>query len=335
MDAEGVLAEAPFRLLGHLDLGDQPARRRIPAGEVDAGCFADHAASAVAPDEIFRPQRLAVGQLDVDAGVVLREARHFTSAIDRHRQLADPLGQDALDVVLPQPEPVVVPGGEVADVERDHGEARDLSDLSLREEPIGDSALIEDLDGARVQAARARADELLAGAPLDNGNVDARQRQLARQHQPRRTSSGDHHRMLGHRHPPIGTSGMPTRASSPAQSGGAHTRTIAPKVRNCTASPAIGSTSRARPIRRQHHPHFGRRERRRERRHGHNVRRHAARALGGSPQPHGVDHATDETAPPPAALTARSERTPPRLVLLNASPTGTSAITSTDLKDTP
>ena len=37
--------------------------------------------------------------------------------------------------------------------------------------------------------------ELLAGAPLDNGNVDPRQRQLARQHQPRRTSSGDHHRM--------------------------------------------------------------------------------------------------------------------------------------------
>ena len=60
---------------------------------------------------------------DVDAGVVLRETRHFTSAIDRHRQLADPAGQDALDVVLPQPEPVVVPGGKVADVQRDSGEA--------------------------------------------------------------------------------------------------------------------------------------------------------------------------------------------------------------------
>ena len=117
MDAEGVAADAPLRLLGHLDLGDQAARRRIPAGELDAGCLADQAASAVAPDEILRPQRLAVGQLDVDAGVVLREARHLTSAIDRHRQLADPAGQDALDVVLPQPEPVVVPGGKVADVQ--------------------------------------------------------------------------------------------------------------------------------------------------------------------------------------------------------------------------
>ena len=71
------------------------------------------------PTRYSRPQRLAVGQLDVDAGVVLREARHLTSAIDRHRQLADPAGQDALDVVLPQPEPVVVPGGKVADVQAD------------------------------------------------------------------------------------------------------------------------------------------------------------------------------------------------------------------------
>src|SRR5438093_8494298 len=118
MDAEGVVADAPFRLLGYLDLGDQAARCRIPPGELDAGCLTDQTASSVAPDEILRPQRLAVGQRDVDAGVVLRDTRHFTSAIDRHRQLADPAGQCALDVVLPQPEPVVVPGGKVADVQK-------------------------------------------------------------------------------------------------------------------------------------------------------------------------------------------------------------------------
>jgi hypothetical protein len=49
---------------------------------------------------------------------------------------------------------------------------------ALREEPVGDPALIEDLDGARVQTARARAGELLAGAPLDDRDVDPRQRQL-------------------------------------------------------------------------------------------------------------------------------------------------------------
>ena len=91
---------------------------------------------------------LAVGQCDVDAGVVLSEARHLTSAIDRHRQLADPAGQDALDVVLPQPERVGMPGGKVADVKTGAAERRDLHHLPFREEPIGDSALIENLDGA-------------------------------------------------------------------------------------------------------------------------------------------------------------------------------------------
>ena len=148
MDTEGVAAQAQFRLLSQLDLGDQVAGRRIPPGELDAGGFADQAASAVAPDEIRRPQRLAVGQLDVDAGVVLRETCHLTAAMDGHRQLADPAGEDAFDVVLPKREPVVVPSGKVADVQTDPAERGDLGHLSLREELIGDSALIEDLDGA-------------------------------------------------------------------------------------------------------------------------------------------------------------------------------------------
>ncbi len=41
-----------------------------------------------------------------------------------------------------------MPGGKVADVQPAPGEALDLGHLSLREEPIGDSALIENLDGA-------------------------------------------------------------------------------------------------------------------------------------------------------------------------------------------
>src|SRR5919112_883954 len=147
-DALVIAADAPLRLLGHLDLGSQAACCRIPPRALNTGCLSDQTASSVAPDEIFRPQRPAIGQLDVDAGVVLHETRHLTSAIDRHPQLADPAGQRALDVVLPQPEPVVVPSGKVADVQPDAGEPRDLSHLSLREEPIRDSTLIEDLDGA-------------------------------------------------------------------------------------------------------------------------------------------------------------------------------------------
>ena len=63
------------------------------------------------------------------------------------------------------------------------------------------TALIEDLDRACVQTTGARAGELLAGAPLDDGDVDLRQGQLARQHQPRRAASRDHHRMFSHRGP--------------------------------------------------------------------------------------------------------------------------------------
>lgn len=44
---------------------------------------------------------------------------------------------------------------------------------------------------------------------------------------------------------PIGTSGTPTPASRCAKSssGGAHTRTSAPRIRNCAARPTSGSTS--------------------------------------------------------------------------------------------
>src|SRR5215218_6625308 len=86
-----------------------------------------------------------------------------------------------------------------------------------------------------MQTACARAGEVLAGPPLDNGNVHARQRQLARQHQPRRTSPGDHNRMLGHHHAPAGMTPVATSASHPSAA--------APSARDCTASPTIGSAS--------------------------------------------------------------------------------------------
>ena len=146
--SRGSATDAQLRLLRHLDLGDQAARRRVPPGEVDAGRLADQAASPVAPDEIRGAQRPAVGQLDVDAGVVLRETGDLDAVVDRHPQLADPASQDALDVVLPQPEPVVVAGGKVADVQTDAGEPGNLGHLSLGEEPIRDSTLVENLDRA-------------------------------------------------------------------------------------------------------------------------------------------------------------------------------------------
>ena len=68
--------------------------------------------------------------------------------MDRHIELVDPAGQDALDVVLPEPERVGMPGGKVADVQGDAGELPDLDRPSFRKEAIGDPALIEHLDAA-------------------------------------------------------------------------------------------------------------------------------------------------------------------------------------------
>ena len=206
--AGAVATEAELRLLVHLDLGDHPAGRGIQPGEVDAGCLADQAASSVAADEVLRSERRVVGQLDIDAGVVLREAHHLAATKDRNPELSDPVGQDALEVALPQREHVVVAGGEVADVQGDQGEPVRRDDLPRREEPFRDATLIEHLDGAGVQTPGSRSVEILTGASFDDDDVDPRQRQLARQHQPGRTASGDHHRMLGHRcHSPFGRAG--------------------------------------------------------------------------------------------------------------------------------
>src|SRR6266542_3318364 len=146
------------------------------------GCFTDQTASSVAPDEIVRPQRLAVGKLDVDAGVVLRETGDLNAVVDRHPQLVDPARQDALDLVLPQPEPVVVPRGKVADVQ---GGPRG-SPVGLRMQPrnekfftlfskagsnVVESAAI--LIGFAARAARRRAE-------LDKRMLDMRARRWAR-----------------------------------------------------------------------------------------------------------------------------------------------------------
>ena len=74
--------------------------------------------------------------------------------------------------------------------------------LPRREEPFRDATLIEHLDGAGVKTPGSRSVDILVGASFDDDDVDPRQRQLARQHQPGRTASCDHHRVFGHRDAP-------------------------------------------------------------------------------------------------------------------------------------
>ena len=153
--------ETDLRLLVHLDLGDQPAGRRIPSGEVDAGGLPDH----TRPPSHRRGSRRrpAVGQLHIDAGAVLHEPGDFLVRARSAPPTLRPGGQDALEVALPGAT-VVVAGGEVADVQRDPANAWTCDRLPLGEEPFGDAALIEHLDGPR--AGRGAAIDLLARAPL-------------------------------------------------------------------------------------------------------------------------------------------------------------------------
>src|SRR5581483_1911896 len=195
-----VVTDAPLGLVRDLDLGDQRADRGLPARELDARGLADDAAAAVAADEVLGAQRLAAGDPDVDAGFVLRGARHLPAALDRDRQLADPLRQQVLEADLRQREAVVVTGGKVAEVEPCACEALDLHRPALREKPVGDTALVEHLDRACMQTAGARADEVLARSTLDDRDVDPGEGELAREHQARRTASRDHDGMRVHRH---------------------------------------------------------------------------------------------------------------------------------------
>jgi hypothetical protein len=130
-----------------------------------------------------------------------------------HRQLGDPGSHDQLDLVLPDPERIRMTRREVAHVQHGRAERRDLSHLTLCEEPIGDPTLVQHLDRARVKTAGPRAGEHVIGTPLDDRDVDLRQRQLSRQHHPRGTASGDDHRMLGHRRTPVGYVMCNTRIS--------------------------------------------------------------------------------------------------------------------------
>ncbi len=118
---------------------------------------------------------------------------------------------------------------------RGSGRTLNLGYLPRREESFRDATLIEHLDGAGVKASGSRSVEMLTGASFDDDDLDPRQRQLARQHQPGRTSTCDHHRMLGHRRSPANAA--PDKDSHLAQSD----RAPAPVARTLAANASTGS----------------------------------------------------------------------------------------------
>ena len=222
----------------HLDLGDHEAGRRVHSGEVDAGCLADHAAAAVAPDEVVRSQRRATGQFDVNAAVALREATTSSPRRIGTRSSSIQAAKMRSKSRLPERKHVVVASGEVADIQLDVGEARGRMLLTGRDQPLRDAPLIEHLDGARVETTGARSVELLS-PPFDDDDVDVRQRQLARQHQP-----------VG---PPPATTTACSVIAAPGEGGtdtGSHTAPLATAARRrapASFPPTLRQLQRCRP----------------------------------------------------------------------------------------
>ena len=117
--------------------------------------------------------------------------------MDGHAELLHPAGEDPLDGPLPQAEEVWVPARQGTEIEGHPGEPGRAGDLALGQEAVHDAALIEDLEGSRKEATGACARDVLVGAPLDDRDIDAGQRQLTGQHQARRPGPGDQHGVLG------------------------------------------------------------------------------------------------------------------------------------------
>ena len=183
---------------GRRDVGDDEAARRIETGELDPDRLPHHTPPTVASDQVVGPDRGSVRHRRVDALPVVGHTHDLAITQDRHPELAEhPAGEDALEVALPEPEQVVVTGGEIAERQRDVGEAGGRMDRAFRHEPVDHAALVEDLERAGVQATGAPAVELLGGPTFDDHDlVDACQRQLGRQHQTGRTAPCDDDSLL-------------------------------------------------------------------------------------------------------------------------------------------
>ena len=94
--------------------------------------------------------------------VVLGEPCYFTPAKSRHSQFRDPTGQDALEVVLPQRQQIIVARRKVAHVQRRRGNARRCAFFPARE--TGQRCRAD--PGSRLSASAAHLRAILRGPGL-------------------------------------------------------------------------------------------------------------------------------------------------------------------------
>ena len=86
-----------------------------------------------------------------------------------------------------------MPRRKVTDIKNRAAESGRLPRLPRRQESVGDPTLVEDLDGAGVEATRAGFRDRPGRAPLHDRHIDARESQLTGQHHSGRTAPHDDH----------------------------------------------------------------------------------------------------------------------------------------------
>jgi hypothetical protein len=167
----------------------------LGAGELDPGRLPDDAAAAVAADDVPGPQvRVAHG--DGDTVGVLREPGDGDAAGDRHTQSENPFGELALGLRLCQEQRVPVPAVQGGEVEPglQAGEVPSGHRPALGQERVGEPALVQHLDAARVQGERSRV-ALRRVASFQDPHPDSGQGQFPGQHQS--GGAGAHHDHIG------------------------------------------------------------------------------------------------------------------------------------------
>jgi hypothetical protein len=131
---------------------------RLPR-ESDAEQPADRAPAAVAADDEPALDPGPVGQADDDSPVVLLEPHHLEPAPDLRADLPRMLGEQPVDDGLRDTQHVPVRGvqpiGPLGERAGDAGEeAAEGKPAAVRQEPLQQAALVEDLDAAHMQAQR-------------------------------------------------------------------------------------------------------------------------------------------------------------------------------------
>jgi hypothetical protein len=103
----------------------------------------------------------------------------------------------------------------VGEVERESGVVRARPRAALGEEGVEQSALVEDFEGADVEAARSRFRGAGLGFAFEDLDVDSGEPQFAGEHEPGGPGPGDHHlglvRLVAHDGSVLGCDGVSHR----------------------------------------------------------------------------------------------------------------------------